>query len=172
MEYRSEENKNVCNEKQKVLIATLGGGWVGFEVTDIIEVLKVGKSAYVPTSPPFVEGITHLRGDVVTIIKIEKIINAKIFPKTEDAHVIIINKNDMLLGVTVNKVDGIYGFSPEEFSKPYAKENASLWSGIVRRKKNVVNLLDTGKLCTFLDTYNYAHKTTEPSSKVKIGMRI
>ena len=145
-------------QKKHILITELKNEWVAFNAIDVIEILEFGKVPPVPMSPPFIEGITQLRGEIVTVVKLEDILQFKASIHTEDTRIVIIRNRNMLLGIIVDKVHEMCKVNPDVFggSSDLTKANSNMYNGVFKMDNHLINILDLDKLCIFLNMFNYA----------------
>lgn len=151
-------SKEASVNKKHILITELGNEWVAFNAIDVVEILEFVKVSPVPMSPPFIKGITQLRGDIVTVVNLEKILNFSLNIPTEDTRIVIIRSGDMLLGIVVDKAHEMCKLDPDVFGKSscFAGAASDMYSGVFKVGKHVINVLDLDKLCIFLNAFNYA----------------
>jgi len=152
------DKEKAKKNKKHILITELGNEWIAFNAIEVVEILEIVKVSPVPMSPPFIKGITQLRGDIVTVVNLEEILRFKLNTPTEDTRIVIIGSGDMLLGIIVDKAHEMCKVDPDVFGKSscFTEAASDMYSGVFKMGKHVVNILDLDKLCIFLNAFNYA----------------
>ena len=87
-------------------------------VMEINEITVMQKMVRVPKSPPFVNGVINLRGDVITIIEMAKLFGS--IPKeiTPLTRIVIVEVNQQKAGFQVDQILGIEHVPQDLFDKP------------------------------------------------------
>ncbi len=97
------------NDNQLQLVTfQLGEEHYGIDIMDVSEIYSQQDVRSIPNAPAYVEGIFTLRGDIIPIINLHKRFHIKKAELSEDelllSGFIIININEMRLGVIIDKV--------------------------------------------------------------------
>ena len=71
------------------------------------EISKLQEMLKVPSTPPFIEGLLNLRGQVLTIFNLRKRLGLEDQAFDENSKIIIVWHNDIPIGFTVDKVSEI-----------------------------------------------------------------
>jgi purine-binding chemotaxis protein CheW len=59
-------------ERQQIIVFKLDERLYGVNIGQIREITRIGEIAPVPNSPPYINGVTNLRGQVTTVIDLRK----------------------------------------------------------------------------------------------------
>ena len=88
----------------------------GIDVRNIVEIVEKLEPVKVPLSPPYVEGIANLRGEIVPIVNLKKRFGAK---KSGGQYivVIILHKGEKV-GIMIDRISGIQNVQETELKKP------------------------------------------------------
>lgn len=79
----------------------------GVDIMLVREISKIQEMLKVPNTPPFVEGLLNLRGQVLTIYNLRKRLGMQDQAFDENSKIIIVWHNDIQIGFTVDKVSEI-----------------------------------------------------------------
>lgn len=134
---------------EKFIVFRLGEEDFGIGIHDVVEILKAQKINPVPELPDFISGVITLRGEIIPIIDMRKRLKIKSSPKNE--RIIIIRAEGEKIGLIVDEVKEIIGFSPEETTKPpsvFKGLRAEYIKAIGRKKDKVVIFLDLKRFLT------------------------
>lgn len=123
-------------------------------VLNVREIINMPSITRIPLAPTYIEGVTNLRGVVVPLVNLKKLMGLKEMEKNEAVgyelgnKVIIITHGGMLFGVVVDKVSGIISVEESSIEATESVFHSSLEQaeGIVKLKDRVAVLLDTKRL--------------------------
>lgn len=99
--YEREEPKE---KTLQLVIFRLVQEWYGVEITKVKEVIRVGKITYLPSSPEYIAGIVSLRGNILSITDLKRILNLPHEDLTEKARIIAIESGMVETGFLVDEV--------------------------------------------------------------------
>jgi len=88
----------------------------GIDVRNIVEIVEKLEPVKVPLSPPYVEGIANLRGEIVPIVNLKKRFGAK-KSGGQSIVVIILHKGEKV-GIMIDRISGIQNVQETELKKP------------------------------------------------------
>lgn len=123
----------------------------GIEIKQIFKILKPQEIFKVPNTPPFIEGLLNLRGNVLTVFNLRKRFNMPEKENDENTKILIINNNGLLLGFTVDSVSEIVRVPDEEFVETPPELNSfdrRFLSGVAKMGEKLILLLNLEKILT------------------------
>lgn len=109
-------------------------------VEEIIRDITVTK---VPNSDEWIEGLINLRGNVVTLVNLAKLLERDIKLCYND--VIIINNDEEKLGIMVENVEEVINISEEDIQNINENENHGI-VGIIESSDKIVNIINIESL--------------------------
>ncbi len=140
--------KEIRGEAQ-LLSFSLGKEWYGLRAKSIREILRPPKITKLPFTPECLLGIINLRGEIVAVVDIKKILD---LPQEEKdflkgPRIIVIEAQKKTVGLWVDKVEEMVDFLPSAIGPPLStldKTRASFIEGEVEieEKNRVVTLLN------------------------------
>jgi len=141
-----------------VLFELLGETW-GIRFSDIQEILSTQKITPVPKAPPFVNGLTHKRGKIITVIDLD-LLAGETPRESKEIRIIHLKNSGMDIGLLIkSKVSS--ELLPEELetSDPLMKEFCGknkiiLRKNIIRKGADKINVLETDELIKALEEYS------------------
>ncbi len=89
-------------DTQKYLIFMAGHLRLGVVAEDVVEILNNQVITYLPMVPDFIRGIINMRGQMVPILDIRARLGME---RQEDSLVVVLNLDDVQLGILVDGVD-------------------------------------------------------------------
>ena len=90
-------------DSQKYLIFMAGHLKLGVVAEDVVEILNNQVITYLPMVPDFIRGIINMRGQMIPILDIRARLGME--PQEGDDLVVVINLDDVQLGILVDGVD-------------------------------------------------------------------
>ena len=90
-------------DSQKYLIFMADDLKMGVVAEDVVEILTNQPITYLPMLPEFIRGIINMRGQMVPILDIRARLG--LASQDEDSLVVVLNLNDVQLGILVDGVD-------------------------------------------------------------------
>ncbi len=123
----------------------------GIEIKQIFKILKPQEIFKVPNTPPVIEGLLNLRGQVLTVFNLRKRFNMPEKENDENTKILIINQNDLLLGFTVDSVSEIVRVPDEDFVETppeLVSFDRRFLSGVAKVGEKLILLLNLEKILT------------------------
>jgi len=127
-------------------------GEYAIPITKVREIVNIPSVTNLPQSPAYLRGITNLRGNVIPLVNLKKLINV---PEngTGGTKVIVIVSGRLIFGIIVDGITGVLSLdestieSPEGLSRSHSQEI----TGVAKLDGRLIVLLDTGKLIPLSD---------------------
>ena len=122
-------------------------------ISVVNEIIMLPTITYVPNSPKFVEGVVNLRGTILPVINIRKMMGLSKGEVTGTTRIIIC-KDDSVnfkVGLLVDAITFVVALLPDEIvrqSLPAGTSDADLISGISKSGSKVVGIVDLPKILT------------------------
>lgn len=113
----------------------------GFTTENIEEITTVLKEASVPQSPSWIKGLINLRGQIMTLLDLEVLLNG--FSTSDELwynNTVIVNTADNPIALMTGKVVGVTDIEPDQIQ--YLEEESSLITGYVHAYNEMVNIID------------------------------
>ena len=137
---------------RKIVVFKLGKQMWGIDLKYVREVVRVKQYTIVPTTTEYVLGVFNLRGQIVPLLDISKILNVK---RESSETAIILNYNEEAVGFSVDNVVGVISVSDNEMLPP-PTEAGDYVKGVLRRDGELISILDTERV---LETIEQAEIT-------------
>jgi purine-binding chemotaxis protein CheW len=126
-----------------------------FRIEQIQEIVILDQVTETPQVPDYVEGVSNLRGAIIPIINLRKLLRMDPKPADSETRTIVVNVGERTMGCTVDSVSQVIRI-PEESIQPapgaVATEGAHYISGFAKLNEQLVILLDIDLL---LDPKNF-----------------
>jgi purine-binding chemotaxis protein CheW len=143
------ENKKGSREELQMLTFALDNVSYGVNVHQVREVKNFEGVTPVPYAPPYVKGVTNLRGEVIPVIDLRRRFGMADKKNTEDAGIMVIVQDKHPIGVMVDSVMEVLTLRKKDIeSSPDSlttdKSDAVL--GVAKHDKELIILLDLMKV--------------------------
>lgn len=127
----------------QIVIFLLGEKRYAFKTEKVLEISKDANPTIVPNSPDWVEGLVNLRGDIVTMINLSKVL------QLDDSlcynKFIILDNDDEKIGLMVTEVIEVVDIEDEQLQKVDNSDNTGV-VGIVKLDDEIINIIDINSL--------------------------
>jgi chemotaxis signal transduction protein len=114
---RSEANVIASDEVQLVTFI-LGNEEFGIPIAQIQEIDRLSKITKIPKTADFVEGVTNLRGEVVSVVNTRKRFDLELRAADDHTRIIIVDLNGVKTGLIVDSVREVLTLSQADISAP------------------------------------------------------
>jgi purine-binding chemotaxis protein CheW len=131
----------------------LGLEHYGIDIMAVDGIVRVQDIRSIPNAPSYVEGIFNLRGEIIPIINLHKRFHLKKAVLSEEDELlsgfIIIEINDMKLGIIIDKVSRVVTVEMNKIQPPpqmLSGIGAEYIQGVFNREDGYLIILDIGRL--------------------------
>lgn len=132
------------------VVTRLGSEEYGIEIDKVQSIEKIMKITRVPKAPSFVKGVINLRGEIIPVISLRMKLNLNEIKFDDNARIVIIKNNDIVIGVIVDNANEVVEIPEENIdfvdvnSNLYKKE--SFISRIGKIGNRILMIFDIDKL--------------------------
>lgn len=126
----------------------MGSGSYGINVIKVREIIEPLNVTQIPHSHPYIEGIVQLRGDVMPVINLGKVLGIHATTDKSEEKFIVAAFNQQQVVFRVHNVTQIHRISWDQIEKPtgvYAGDSTQI-IGIIKREDEMLLLLDFEKI--------------------------
>lgn len=129
----------------QVVIFKLGDEQFAVETAKVQGINDIMEITRVPKAPYYIKGLINLRGNVISLLDINLLLNIDKEQEVEQSNIIILNMEDEHIGITVDEVDEVLEVDEDSIEK--ADDNKRTYvKGIINFKNRVVTLIDIDKV--------------------------
>lgn len=142
--------------EEQWITVRVGNFLFGLNITEIREIVRLRHITPIPNTPDFIEGLTNLRGQIVTVIDLAGRLATlhkgflRSCPNQElrAERILVIQQATELIGLHVDAVEQVLTLSPEALEHLSEGElrETGLVNGVARVEKALVLLLNTNIL--------------------------
>lgn len=133
----------------KYLTFNIGDEEYGIEICYVTEIIGIQEITTVPEMPQHIKGIINLRGTIIPVIDIRVRFNRQDTDYNDRTCIIVVNLNDMTVGVIVDAVQEVADIDESCIVKPPTQNKSSgsqYIKNIGKRDDRVTLLIDSHRL--------------------------
>ncbi len=126
--------------------------------SEVLEVMKYTPLTHVPLLPQFLPGVINLRGSIVSVIDLRRVLGLKPFEDLQKTWFVIAEIRSggtlMRVGLWVDRVEDVVLLDPGGIGPPPdvgMKIDVEYLQGAARQGNDLLMLLDIGRVIAFLD---------------------
>jgi purine-binding chemotaxis protein CheW len=112
----------MAEQSHQLVTFQLGEELYGVNIMDVKEIVRVQDIRAIPNAPSYVEGIFHLRNEIIPIINLHKRFHIKKLADTEEdallSGFVILDIDGMKLGVIIDRVSRVVTIAKEQIQPP------------------------------------------------------
>lgn len=125
--------------------------------TQIVEIIQLPALYAVERLPSHIIGLLNLRGNIISVVDIRKILGITQSPFTVDHQILIININGNLVGLVSDSVCDVIPVDGNEIQElPYKTEDRYI-SGVVKGDNQLVAVLNLDSIFKDFDAFDFSH---------------
>jgi purine-binding chemotaxis protein CheW len=125
----------------------LGNALFGIPITHILEIVGSARPQPVPLAPPFVGGLVHYRGDVLTTVSLRQLLGLPPREGTQD--ILVLESSGGCFGLLVDSVGEVLTVSSADHEPNPSivdERRRSLFAGAYKLKDSLLVMLDPERL--------------------------
>jgi len=131
---------------------------VSFHVSDQVfavpimlvqEVLRAVPATKLPAAPPFLAGVTNLRGRVTPLVDLARLLGIPVGQDHEDRFLIVCRVHDMQIGLLVRAIDTMYKAPRGDIEwniEAQVGVSADLMAGLLKAEDRLIKILSVNRL--------------------------
>jgi len=151
---------------QQIVNFTVGEVSYGVPVDQVREVREIQAVVPIPGAPSYIEGMSNLRGQLITVMDLKERLNLAAAETTGDK-IIVIEVNDLSVGVVVDTVTDVSTITEDniEANMEFASEYDEYVIGVGKQEGNLVVILNLANVITDISDQINIEKTSTTSDE-------
>jgi purine-binding chemotaxis protein CheW len=99
---QTENEKNLVSENQVNLACfEVGGRIYALDVTQVREIVRYQEATPLPMAPALIEGVIDLRGSVIPVIDLGRLLGGSTVEATSQARIVVLDADGLVVGLCV-----------------------------------------------------------------------
>jgi chemotaxis protein CheZ len=132
--------------------------YIGFTMNDneytipilkVQEIVNLPHLTRLPQVPPYIEGITNLRGRIIPIVNLKKLVG--LGGDSLGEKVIVVTSGRIIFGVLIDSITGVITIEDSAIDPPTDFNTSDIVTGVAKVGEKLIVLLDTKKLIPLED---------------------
>jgi purine-binding chemotaxis protein CheW len=139
--------QSVTAELVEMCSVHVGDGLFGIPISHILEIVGSARPQRVPLAPPFVGGLVHYRGDVLTTVSLRQLLDLP--PREGSQDLLVVESSGGCFGLLVDTVGEVLQVSSADFEANPSTVNErrrALIAGAYKLKSGLMIMLDPERL--------------------------
>ena len=135
--------------EHQLVIFELAEELYGVDIATVEGIIKMQAITAVPHAPPFVEGVTNLRGTVLPVMDLRKRFGLPTQTATKDSRIVVAVMDSLKVGIVVDGVSEVLRVPEEAIEPPsplVTTNETSFINGIAKIADRLIILLDLSKV--------------------------
>ena len=138
-------NAGVGDELLQLVSFNIGVEEFGFDITKVQEIKRMVEITQVPQTPPYVEGVINLRGEVIPIIDLRKRLDVELKDNDENTRIVVVDIERQVMGMIVDSVSEVLRIPSSTIESPpeiATGANADYIQGVAKLEDRLLIFLD------------------------------
>ncbi|ARV60237.1 chemotaxis protein CheW [Nostocales cyanobacterium HT-58-2] len=148
---QSLEDLEVINRQMPLAVIGIGNEYYGLDLELVREFTDIENLTPIPCCPKHIIGNMNLRGEIVTLVDIRNILNLPITPIGVGSKAMVVQVDDIVAGVPIDKVFEVVYINPTEMTPLSAIKllnNTQYFRGMAFFQEKMLIVLDFPKILT------------------------
>lgn len=144
-----DNNGKVNTELKRMSTFELSGKSFGLDISYMSEVIKLPQFTPLPNTNGIYHGVFNLRGEIYPLVDISPVLELAPKKIQEEDMVLIINYEDVLIGILVDKIQSILSYYTKNVKNARGMVSRSLGKfvqGILDYRGEMIHILDLDSL--------------------------
>lgn len=132
-------------------VVGLGGEYFGFGLETVHEFTEIHKITPIPCCPPHIVGNINLRGEIVTLININDVVDLPVKTGRSHPQAVVVRLNQRVAGIAVDDIFDVTYIHPSQVSAaPIALHSAKddYLQGVAPYQDRMMSIINLSKLLT------------------------
>ncbi|GAB4257843.1 chemotaxis protein CheW [Thermincola ferriacetica] len=128
----------------------------GVDIRYVQEIIRLLDITRVPHAPHFIEGVINLRGMVIPVLDLRTLFNKSPRSNTEATRIIIINAEEVLLGIIVDSVSEVITLPKSQIEPAPTvsnNQNSTYFTGVGKLGERLLILLNIEEILNAVTNY-------------------
>lgn len=143
------EKQSEFVEREQFIGLVIGKEEFMMPIASVREIIMLAPITYVPHAPEFVEGVINLRGSILPVINVRKMMGMSRSKLTVAARIIITRAEDVAFGILVDGITYVMALLPNEIehqSLPGKGTGAEFIGSISKQGEKISGILDVSRI--------------------------
>ncbi|MEZ0536411.1 chemotaxis protein CheW [Caldicellulosiruptoraceae bacterium PP1] len=146
-QHSKELKNNISESESRFILFEICEQNYALEIEKIKEIMRYTELSEIPDNENNIDGVINLRGEVIPIINLSKIIGLQNIPITDATRIIILMESDYKVGFIVDKVNAVLSVAKSDIKEPsFLISSKEIIKNIINAKDCLAMVLNTSKI--------------------------
>ena len=135
--------------ERQIVVFELGSESFGIDIANVEGIVKMQEITQIPKAPDYMEGITNLRGSVLSVINLQKRFGMAEQEKTNDTRIVVVQVDKLKVGMVVSGVSEVLTLDDAVIEPPPAMISSATQAfitGVAKVDSRLIIMLDLEKV--------------------------
>ena len=135
--------------ERQIVVFELGSESFGIDIANVEGIVKMQEITQIPKAPDYMEGITNLRGSVLSVINLQKRFGTAEQEKTNDTRIVVVQVDKLKVGMVVSGVSEVLTLDDAVIEPPPAMISSATQAfitGVAKVDSRLIIMLDLEKV--------------------------
>ncbi|HEY9246220.1 MAG TPA: chemotaxis protein CheW [Candidatus Methanoperedens sp.] len=104
-------NETISEEELQLVAFNVGSEEFGVKIMNVQEIIRMTNVTRIPQAPDYIRGIINLRGRIIVVLNLNKIMGMECREQDESTRIIVTNIGDNIMGFVVDSVSEVIRLS-------------------------------------------------------------
>ncbi len=147
------------DELLQLVSFTIGAEEFGVDITKVQEINRMVEITKVPQAPPHVEGVINLRGKVIPIIDLRKLMGVELQETGKNTRIVVVDIEEFVMGMIVDSVSEVLRIPVSTIEPPpdiVSSIDTDYIQGVAKLEDRLLIFLDLSKVISLDDVKSAA----------------
>lgn len=144
---------------------SMNGNEYTIPILKVQEIVNLPHLTRLPQVPDYIEGITNLRGRIIPIVNLKKLVG--LGGDSLGEKIIVVTSGRIVFGVLIDAITGVISIEDSAIEPPADFNTSDIVSGVAKVGEKLIVLLDTRKLIPLEDMSLFEDEVFEVKNETK-----
>lgn len=133
--------------EEKLVVFELDRQEFALPILEVKEIIRIIQITSLPSASSFLKGIINLRGQIIPIINLYRLLNLDEKEPDHDSRIMVVENNANRIGIMVDQVREVTPYKHSDIESPDSIcHNLEFISGFIQRDESILQLLKLTRL--------------------------
>lgn len=138
--------------REQVIGVCIGDEHFFIPLTAIQEITMIPAITFVPNADPYIDGITNLRGNLIPVINVRKLMGFNRGTRSASERLLVLKERHVTFALVVDGISEVIGLRPHEIDTPPSSLGASFdfIPRVSKQGDNIRGIIDAARILTYV----------------------
>jgi purine-binding chemotaxis protein CheW len=138
--------------REQVIGVTIGQEEFFLPLKAIQEITMVPAITFVPNADPYIDGITNLRGSLIPVINVRKLMGFSRGTRSSEERLLVLKEGHVIFALVVDGISDVVGLRPNEIDTPPSTSGPALdfMPRVSKQGEIIRGILDAARILKYV----------------------